>query len=280
MRLLYAIFLGNYHPLRDSIEEAACRFSATILPLDLTKTRTATVVRRTCLLGSISMHSTGPRRSRAAVELLSASARWSRSCFYFRWFTCSFTSISSVIGSESGQYHCNRSCKAGKIFTDSPFLLPLPDLHASFPGTASRARRSGPPGTQATRSSPRAPRARGACQKKQKSLAQHSESAPTSCAQLCFRFPADINKPLRSTKHVLANALNSASASRRVCNNSRDNTEGPSNQVILWKGSWHAHTCIESPRSRSIASTSIQPNLALRLHSATLRPQVKRHKHV
>ena len=95
-----------------------------------------------------------------------------------------------------------------------------------------------------------------------------------------FGFPADINKPLRSTKHVLANALNSASASRRVCNNSRDNTEGPSNQVILWKGSWHAHTCIESPRSRSIASTSIQPNLALRLHSATLRPQVKRHKHV
>ena len=34
-------------------------------------------------------------------------------------------------------------------------------------------------------------------------------------------------------------------------------------RAILWKESWHAHTCKESTRSRSIASTSMQPNLAL-----------------
>ena len=40
------------------------------------------------------------------------------------------------------------------------------------------------------------------------------------------------------------------------------------------------HTCKESTRSRSIASTSMQPNLALGLHAATLGPQVELRKHV
>ena len=73
-----------------------------------------------------------PRRSRTALELLYASARSSRSCFYFHWFTCSFTTMSPIIGSESEQYLCNCSCKAARIFIGSPTLLPLPDLRASF----------------------------------------------------------------------------------------------------------------------------------------------------
>ena len=81
-----------------------------------------------------------PRRSRVAVELPSASALSSRSCFYFHWFTCSFAAMPSVIGSESDQYHCNCLCKAARIFIGSPTLSASICWETSFqPETLSSA---------------------------------------------------------------------------------------------------------------------------------------------